>query len=251
MTEDAVRALSFGAAADQYERARPSYPAELIDDLAALQPGDVLEVGCGTGKASAMLLGRVPRLLAVEPDPRMAAVARRKGVEVEVSPFERWDPRGRRFDLIVAGQSWHWVPEPEGATLARAILRPGGHLAAFWNIGSHDDATAAILDPIYREIAPEIAEDTTALHQPGAERHAHVEALVEAGLGPIEVRTYDWQAEYSRARWLDYIGTHSDHLTLPDAQRDELLERVGCAIDSLGGVLVYHFQTVLVLAARG
>ena len=250
-SDDSVRALSFGAAAEQYDRARPSYPAALIDDLLALGAEDVLEVGCGTGKASELLLGRVARLLAVEPDSRMAAVARRKGVAVEVSPFERWDARGRTFDLIVAGQSWHWVPEPEGAELARAILRPDGHLAAFWNIGSHEASTSAVLDPIYLEVAPEIAADTTALHQPGTERHKHVAALAEAGMHPIEVRSYDWTAPYSRVQWLDYIGTHSDHLTLPDRQREELLARVGAAIDTLGGGLVYRFQTVLVLAGRG
>ena len=251
MIDDPTRALSFGAAAELYDRARPSYPTALVDDLLALQPRDVLEVGCGTGKASELFLGRVPSLLAIEPDSRMAEVARRKGVDVEVGPFERWDPRGRTFDLIIAAQSWHWVPEPEGAALARAVLRPGGHLAAFWNIGSHDDATTAALDPIYQEVAPAIAEKTTALRQPGEERRAHVEALHAAGLSPIEVRSYTWTSEYSRDQWLDYIGTHSDHLTLPDEQRAELLARVGSAVDALGGRLVYHFQTILVLASRG
>ena len=82
MIDDPARALSFGAAAEQYDRARPSYPPELVDDLVALGPRDVLEVGCGTGKASELFVGRVPRLLAIEPDSRMAAVAWRKGVVV-------------------------------------------------------------------------------------------------------------------------------------------------------------------------
>jgi len=251
MIDDPTRALSFGAAAELYDRARPTYPAELVEDLLALRPQAVLEVGCGTGKASELFLGRVPSLLAVEPDARMAAVARRKGVDVEVGPFERWEPSGRTFDLVIAAQSWHWVPEPEGAALARAVLRPGGHLGAFWNIGSHEDATTAALDPIYQQVAPAIAEHTTALRQPGEERHAHVQALHDGGFTPIEVRSYTWTAEYSRSQWLDYISTHSDHLTLPDTQRNELLARVGDAIDALGGGLAYHFQTILVLAGRG
>jgi SAM-dependent methyltransferase len=50
------RRLSFGSVADLYEAARPSYPAELVEDVVAyagLQQTDrILEVGAGTGKAT-------------------------------------------------------------------------------------------------------------------------------------------------------------------------------------------------------
>ena len=43
-------AEGFGAGADRYDRARPTYPAGLIDRIIAASPGrDVLDVGCGTG----------------------------------------------------------------------------------------------------------------------------------------------------------------------------------------------------------
>ncbi|MEO3803092.1 hypothetical protein [Nonomuraea sp. B1E8] len=52
---DHERAGSFGAAAEQYDRYRLTYPRELIDDLAGPQPTTVLDVGCGTGKAAEVL----------------------------------------------------------------------------------------------------------------------------------------------------------------------------------------------------
>ncbi|GEM_PF-4217836 len=57
MHEDRARAesfgaLSFGEDAEGYERTWPSYPASLLDDLMAFEPRDVLDVGCGTGRAA-------------------------------------------------------------------------------------------------------------------------------------------------------------------------------------------------------
>ena len=45
-------AESFGADAEQYDRARPSYPGALVDRIVGGRAGlDVLDVGCGTGIA--------------------------------------------------------------------------------------------------------------------------------------------------------------------------------------------------------
>jgi ubiquinone/menaquinone biosynthesis C-methylase UbiE len=53
---------SFDDVAERYDRARPGYPAELFDDLAALtglRAGDrVLEIGPGTGQATLPLARR-------------------------------------------------------------------------------------------------------------------------------------------------------------------------------------------------
>src|SRR5581483_6684340 len=103
------RAESFGSVARQYDRFRPSYPSELIDDLVALGPSDVLDVGCGTGKAGRLLADRGLDVLGVEIDPQMAEVARDHGLTVDVGSFEEWETAGRRFDLLVSGQAWHWV----------------------------------------------------------------------------------------------------------------------------------------------
>ncbi|HYL71543.1 MAG TPA: class I SAM-dependent methyltransferase [Candidatus Dormibacteraeota bacterium] len=249
--EDRTRALSFGSAAALYDRARPSYPAELIDDLMALKPSTALDVGCGTGKASRLLRERGVAVLGVEPDPRMAAVARSHGLQVEEATFEAWNPRGRRFDLIVSGQAWHWVDPTAGPATAAAVLPPGGHLAAFWNLGAHDPQTLAVLTPIYARMVPEIAESTTALGQHPHEESSRVAAISESGhFERVELRSYTWEQWYTRAHWLDFLATHSDHAGLEPALRAALLDTVGDAVERMGGSLRMHFQTVLILATR-
>ena len=247
---DLTRALSFGAIAEEYDRVRPSYPAELIADLAALHPRAVLDVGAGTGKASELLVARGLDVLAVEADARMAAIVERKGIAVEVSPFQDWDPRGRTFDLITAGQSWHWMPEPESARKAFALLRHGGHLAAFWNFGMLDERTMSALDAVYAAIAPALAEGSKAMSQEINEQRRHMDSLRDAGFAPIELRTYPGRATYTARQWVDMIATHSNHATLADEQRQALLHGVADAIVELGGTVTEEQCAALILATR-
>jgi trans-aconitate methyltransferase len=89
---DRERAEAFDDAS-RYDRTRPSYPDELVADLLAGRPATIFDVGCGTGIASRLFRGDGRELLGVEPDPRMAAVARAHGLRVEAARFEEWDPR--------------------------------------------------------------------------------------------------------------------------------------------------------------
>src|SRR5690349_259040 len=128
-------AESFGADAERYDRARPRYPDALVDRIVAASPGpEVLDVGCGTGIEARQFQAAGCTVLGVDPDARMAEFARRSGVEVEVATFEDWDPVGRVFDAVVAGQAWHWVDPVAGATKAARVLRPGGLLAVFAHV---------------------------------------------------------------------------------------------------------------------
>ncbi len=147
--ENRQRAESFGADAERYDRSRPSYPAAMVDDLLAGKPARVLDVGCGTGMVARLFLARGCDVLGVEPDSRMASIAESHGIQVEVASFEAWDPARRTFDLVVAGQAWHWVDPSVGPGKAAALLGPGGWLAIFWNRGRHDTPTRAALDEAY------------------------------------------------------------------------------------------------------
>ena len=89
-------AEGFGENAAGYDRSRPSYPSALIERVVAGSRGpELLDVGCGTGIASRLFQRAGCRVLGLEVDPRMAAVARQSGIDVEVGRLEDWDPGGR------------------------------------------------------------------------------------------------------------------------------------------------------------
>jgi trans-aconitate methyltransferase len=136
------RRLSFGDVAELYDLARPTYPAELVDDVLAFagagEGAPALEVGAGTGKATTLIAARGLELVALEPSEPMAALARRNcaaygNVTIERSDFEHWDTRGRSFRLVFSAQAWHWISPDLRYVRAREALQPSGTLAVFWN----------------------------------------------------------------------------------------------------------------------
>ncbi|WP_226961702.1 MULTISPECIES: class I SAM-dependent methyltransferase [Streptomyces] len=61
--------------AEEYDRHRPTYPRELMDELTDLRPARVLDVGCGTGRNVVALAERGLSVLGVERDERMRVAA--------------------------------------------------------------------------------------------------------------------------------------------------------------------------------
>ena len=250
--EDRRRAGSFGEDAEQYDRARPSYPAVLVDDLLSEGAHDVLDVGCGTGKVARLFLARGCDVLGVEPDERMAAVARRHGVVVEIATFEEWDSAGRTFDLVVAGQTWHWVHPDRGADKAAAVLRPRGRLAVFWNRLQHRPHVKAAFEAVYARVSPGLDTYSILLGNVADSRFTDTADSFRRNPGfedPL-IRTYRWEHRYTRDEWLDNLPTHSDHRTLaPDVLR-RVLTGIGAVIDELGGAFDVTYETVVVTARR-
>jgi len=241
------RAESFGAGAQAYDRARPSYPSALIDDVLAGRPRAVLDVGSGTGKLARLIAERGVPVLGVEIDERMAAVARAHGVDVEIGGFEAWDPARRTFDLIVSGQAWHWIDPDQGAAKAAALLPPGGLLVPCWNFSTVDADMQRRLDAAYTRAAPQLVGQSM-LNGCGPATIPPVLAQLRASgrFAGVEHRRYTWEHEYSRAQWLELIQTHSDHITLPPAQLAELVDAVGTAIGH--DVVRAHYVTEAIFA---
>jgi SAM-dependent methyltransferase len=263
---DRMRAESFGTQAERYDRARPTYPDALFEAVLAPaggEPGkgakagdagapDVLDVGCGTAIAARQMAERGARVLGVEIDPRMAEVARGHGVPVEVARFEDWDPAGRTFDVVTAGQAWHWIDPAAGAAKAAGVLRPGGRLALFWNIGHLPDDLAADLEEVYAAVAPGVDRYSVILGYSRDERYPEHIAEIRAGGFAEPVREYfPWERTYSRDEWLDQLPTHSDHARLDPDVLARLVDAVGAAVDRHGGRFTMRYQTMLILAERG
>ncbi|MEV7340336.1 class I SAM-dependent methyltransferase [Streptomyces sp. NPDC093544] len=141
-----TRAHSFNAAAAQYAANRPSYPPTLFDAIEnlahrPLTGARVVDVGAGTGIATALLKARGANVVAVEPGEGMAAEFRRT---LPDTPVIRGNGNALPLatasaDFVTYAQSWHWTDPAHAIPEAFRILRPdGGALALWWNTEALD-----------------------------------------------------------------------------------------------------------------
>jgi SAM-dependent methyltransferase len=250
-------AESFGTDAERYDRTRPPYPDALVERIAAAGP-DVLDVGCGTGIAARQFQAASPRcrVLGVEPDARMAELARRRGIEVEEATFEAWDPAGRTFDAVVAGTAWHWVDPVAGAAKAAQVLRPGGRLAPFWHVFQLPQPVADAFATAYQRVVPDSPFDPRALTRRALDNYQvafdkAADGIREVGgFGDPAQWRFDWERTYTRDEWLDQLPTSGGLTQLAPDELAQVLDGVGTAIDGLGGSFTMPYATVAVTATR-
>lgn len=248
-------AQSFGSDPECYDRARPRYPDAMVDAIVAASPGpDALDVGIGTGIAARQFQARGCSVLGVDVDARMAGFARRSGLQVEVAAFEAWGPAGRTFDVVLAGQTWHWVDPVVGAAQAARVLRRGGRLALFWNVFRPSPEVAQAFSAVYRRALPDSPRNPWAIRALDAYAPLLTKAadgIREAGVfSDPEQWRFGWERDYTRDEWLDQLPTFGDAGQFAPAQLKELLAGTGEAIDAMGGGFTMHYTAVVVTAAR-
>lgn len=245
-------AESFGEDPERYHRTRPRYPRALVDRIAG--PGQVLDVGIGTGLSGQPFRDAGCVVLGIESDPRMAAFARRDGFEVEVARFEDWDPGGRSFDLVISGQTWHWVDPLAGAAKAAELLRPAGRLVVFWNVQQPPAEIARAFSQAYGQVlpgSPFARGQTNPLHVYDGicTRAADGMRATRAFAEPERWRV-DWEQRYTTAQWLELVPTFGGHSRFPLDKLERLIAAMGEAVDASGGSFVMGYATVALTAVH-
>lgn len=226
----AERATIFGSEAAVYDAVRPTYPPAVIDRIVAGAPDIVVEVGCGTGLASAQVAERGVRVVALEPDERMARLARARGIDVTISSLEDWTPRP--CDVMFAAQSWHWVDAHRGAHVAASSIRSGGRWVAFWNHEA-DAAIGDALDGVYRRVAPSLLGDQTIVYAGDDDFRRRIASGLAAtnAFEAMETERVEWVDRLDSTRFVDRLSSYSAHRLLPvdDRRRvrDALIEAFG------------------------
>ncbi len=237
------RPESFDEDAALYDRARPRYPPDLIDDLVAVtgvRPGDrVLEIGAGTGQMTLSLARRGLAITALEPGPNLAAIARRHlapfpAVDVVGERFEDYVLPAEPFELVVSATAFHWVDPAVRVRKAAAALVAGGHLAVVhthWGVGRTRDPFSVMSQSCYRRWEPDSDPDfrPPTIDELPVERPELDDA---PEFTAVERRLYEQRADHTRDSYLDLLRTFSNVRGLDEAQRSGLLACIGRLIDT-------------------
>ena len=237
---------TFNTAAVLYEDIRPGYPEELIQDIVELSGindhSRILEVGCGTGKATQPFAERGYELVCLDIGADLIAVAQERlrkypNVSFVQQAFEAWKPEGT-FDLIISATAFHWIDPKVRYLKAFQVLKSNGFLAVFSNQHVRKDEgffaeSQNLYDKYYAPMTTN--RPTHATNFPG----------VEAFRSPIR-RVYPWTQTYSSEQYIKLLGTYSGHIALPDENRHRLFEGIVDLIETkYSGQVTKHYEAVL------
>jgi SAM-dependent methyltransferase len=211
-----AQAASFDQAAEVYERARPSYPDEVVDWLLEPAPASVLDLGAGTGKFTRLIADRVESLIAVDPSERMLQQlsAHVPSADIRVGAAERIPADDASVDAVFAAQAWHWVDEERAVPEVRRVLKPGGYLGLVWNV--RDERVpwvAALTEVMHGSRAEEWASDPT---PPGEAERFEVE----------------WSVPFDRPSLLELVASRSYFLTASAQEQARVVTGVEDLLDT-------------------
>ena len=130
--------IDFGKTAGDYAAYRAGFPDVLFERLAAFGIGRrgerVLDLGTGTGTLGRGFARRGCEVTGLDPSTELLdqarAIDRAAGLNTTylVGRAEDTTFRDRSFDVVGAGQCWHWFDRPRAASEARRILVAQGRL---------------------------------------------------------------------------------------------------------------------------
>jgi SAM-dependent methyltransferase len=251
---------TFDEDAERYDRARPSYPVQLFDDLCELAQLDagsrVLEIGCGTGQATVPLARRGMTIVAVELGANLAAVARRNlesypNVDVVVDVFEDWPLPDEPFDAVVAFTAIRWLDAERALPKIAAALRPGG---AFVVVNTEHVAggTAQFFvdaQDCYERWDPETPAGLRLEPSAAFAERVDLAADPEHHFGDAELRCYETDRVYTTDTYLDVLQTYSGMRAMDASALDGLLACIGELMDSrYGGMIVKRYLRTMRVA---
>ncbi len=248
---------AFDQVAELYDEMRPGYSPQLVEDVFALanlpDGGRILEIGCGTGKATVPFAQRGYPMLCIEPGARLAEMTRSKcadypNVTVSVTTYEDWPLQANAFDLVICAEAFHWISPAVQWPKTVAALKPGGTAAIFWT-GGHTVPAAfhAASEALFRAAAPQFwagrNKSRTELEQETLAVFATVEAL-----GDVTLKRYAWREQYSADAYVKLLQTYAPIQQLAANVRDALLTRIHELVVQHGGMLDCEYVSRLYVA---
>jgi SAM-dependent methyltransferase len=224
--------MSFGTIATDYDRLRPSPPDAAIGWLLPADCRVAVDIGAGTGLLSRALARQVPRVVAVEPDQRMAAVLRDRSPGVEVVPG-----RGEAIPLpdasadgVFVSSAWHWMdPERAVPEIAR-VLRDGGRFGLIW---TSRDREVGWVRELSRLREPDWATRTEEPDDRGRPRVRHRDITLpdSAPFGTAEIAEFAFRRVMTVSDFVAMLGTYSGLITASPQQREAGLARARAALE--------------------
>lgn len=207
----------FDNVATEYDQYRLEYPNELFRDIFnyAGNINSALEIGIGTGKATAPFLKEGISVIAIEPNSKMAEIANKKNnslgtLEIFNGKFEDFSLNDR-FDLVYAASSFQWLSSDNRMEMIANCLRDNGVFAKFKTItiiNPNDSIGGKILYQAYKEILPDY------LPKDRSKKKKSDKEFIDAGFTNIIRKDYYRKYFFNINKYIAFMNTYTEYLTL-------------------------------------
>ena len=193
----------------------------------------VVDVGAGTGKLTRLLPATRARVIAIEPVAEMRA--KLDGIEALDGTAEALPLADSSADVITVAQAFHWFDLDRALPELYRVLRPGGHLALFWNSRDLDD-------PIQRGV--EKLLEPLRGHLPFQLEASWREPLGSSPFfGVPEERDFRYEQRFTTDDLCDRVASTSFVATLAPVDREELLVRVRALTYGVAEPFAFPYKT--------
>ena len=230
--------IDFGRHSEDYAAYRPGFPASFyqrIDASIPIRGSRSLDLATGPGTIALELAARGSSVVGIDISAELVATAKRvseqrnleANVRFRVAKAEHTGLDANAFDLVTAGQCWHWFDRVAAMAEVQRVLRPGGVLAI-----AHYSYLAAH-SPVARETEKLILKFNPSWSMAGSAGifPELIDEVIDGGFRLVEQFCYQQDEVFSHARWRGRMrtcnGVGSGGLSPAEVLRfDEALSRL-------------------------
>ena len=248
----------FNQAAEYYDKYRPGYPQEIIDSLISVtgitEGSDLLEIGCGSGKATEQFIGNGFNILGIDPGEDLVRIGNERfqneNIHFVKGRFEEHDFEQKKFDVIYAAQSFHWVPQLIGYIKCFDALKDNGYLALLWNmyVLNDNDADKELLEisKRYGGIADFVTETECE-----SRINSIVSQIVDSDLfeKPTVIRKL-WSQNYTADDFYGFALTGNRFMQNSDADKKKAYNDIVALAEKKDGIIERPYLCVLYITRK-
>lgn len=255
---------TFDTVAAKYEKLRPGYPDELykmiFDYITIDNSSNVVEVGIGAGQATLPILKTGCNLTAIEYGENFSKLCEEKFKDYKIfsvitDKFENVSFSDSKYDLVYSASAFHWVPEDIGYSKVYAMLKSGGVFARFANHPYRHKGNIVLseeIDKLYSKYYYKYYGKDIKPEKEYSEEQAIQRAKIAEKYGFIDIKhaLFYRTRTFSAKKYIELLGTYSDHIAIEERIRTEFFSKIEEAINLYGGSFTIYDTIDLQLARK-
>ncbi|MFQ5549633.1 MAG: methyltransferase domain-containing protein [Gemmatimonadales bacterium] len=206
--------IDFGRHSEDYAAYRPGFPASFyqrIDAITRIRESRSLDLATGPGTIALELGALGSSVVGIDTSAEQIATAKRVSrernleatVHFTIACAEHTGLEANSFDLVTAGQCWHWFDSAAAMAEVQRALRPGGlFVIAHYSYLSEHASVARDTEDLILEFNPSwtMAGSTGVFPE-------QIDDVIRGGFRLVEEFCYDHDEEFSHARWRGRMRT--------------------------------------------